>query len=148
MRLPSSKRGPPEVSGHKLEGAPVCRITNFTSHAQLNRHRIRRDLDLNRILSREYEEGRKRKEIKSIYCCSVTQTCPTLWPPLTARCQASLSFTISRSWLKLMSIESVMPSNRLVLRRPLLLPSIFSSTRIKSIHKGVDKTLTMESKVW
>ena len=78
MRLPSNKRGPPEVSGHKSEGAPVCRITNFTSHAQLNRHRIRRDLDLNRVLSREYDEGGKRKEIKSIYCCSVTQSCPTL----------------------------------------------------------------------
>ena len=48
--------------------------------------------------------------------------------PWTAACQASLSFTISRSLLKLMSIESVMPSSqsRLVLCCPLrLLPSIF-----------------------
>ena len=41
--------------------------------------------------------------------------------PWTAACQASLSFTIPRSLLKLMSIESVMPSNHLVLCRPLLL---------------------------
>ena len=47
--------------------------------------------------------------------------------------QASLSFTISRSLLKLMSIESVMPSSHLILCRPLiLLPSIFPSIRVFS----------------
>ena len=46
--------------------------------------------------------------------------------------QASLSFTISQSLLKLMSIESVMPSNRFLLCRPLLLPSIFLSIRVFS----------------
>ena len=46
---------------------------------------------------------------------------------------ASLSFTISRSLLKLMSIESVMPSNHLILCRPhFLLPSIFPSIRVFS----------------
>ena len=51
--------------------------------------------------------------------------------PWTAACQASLSITKSRSLLKLMSIESVMPSNRLILCRPLLLlPSIFPSIRV------------------
>ena len=53
--------------------------------------------------------------------------------PLTAACQASLSFTISRSWLKYMSIELVMPSNHLILCHPLLLlPSIFPSMRVFS----------------
>ena len=52
--------------------------------------------------------------------------------PWTATCHASLSFTISQSLLKLMSIESVMPSNHLVLCRPLLLPSIFPSIRVFS----------------
>ena len=47
--------------------------------------------------------------------------------PWTAARQASLSFAISWSLLKLMSIESVMPSNHLILRHPLLLPSIFPS---------------------
>ena len=51
--------------------------------------------------------------------------------PWTAACQASLSITNSRSLLKLMSIESVMPSNHLILCHPLLLlPSIFPSIRV------------------
>ena len=51
----------------------------------------------------------------------------------TAACQAFLSFTISRSLLKLMCIESMMPSNHLILCRPLLLlPSVFSSIRVFS----------------
>ena len=46
--------------------------------------------------------------------------------PWTAACQASLPITSSQSLLKLMSIESVMPSNHLILCHPLLfLPSIF-----------------------
>ena len=53
--------------------------------------------------------------------------------PWTAARQASLSITNSRSFLKLMSIESVMPSNHLILCRPLLLlPSIFPSFRVFS----------------
>ena len=53
--------------------------------------------------------------------------------PWTATCQASLSITNSRSLLKLMSIESVMPSNHLILCRALLLlPSIFPSIRVFS----------------
>ena len=51
--------------------------------------------------------------------------------PWTAAHQTSLSFTISQSLLKLMSIESVMPSNHLILCRPrLLLSSVFSSIRV------------------
>ena len=51
----------------------------------------------------------------------------------TAACQASLSITNSPSLLKLMSIESVMPSNHLILCHPLLLPtSIFSSIGVFS----------------
>ena len=53
--------------------------------------------------------------------------------PWTAARQVSLSFTISQSLLKLMSIESVMPSNHLILYRlHLLLPSIFPSIRVFS----------------
>ena len=53
--------------------------------------------------------------------------------PWTAVCQASLSITNSRSLSKLMSIESVMPSNQLILCNPLLfLPSIFLSFRVFS----------------
>ena len=53
--------------------------------------------------------------------------------PWTAARQASLSITNSQSLLKLMSIESVMPSNHLILYHPLLLlPSIFRSIRVFS----------------
>ena len=53
--------------------------------------------------------------------------------PRTAACQASLSITISQSFRKLLSIESVMPSNHLILcRSVLLLPSIFPSIRVFS----------------
>ena len=64
-------------------------------------------------------------------CCSVAQLCPTLCDPM--HCRASLSFTISLSLLNLMSIESVIPSNHLILCCPLLLlPSIFPSIRVFS----------------
>ena len=53
--------------------------------------------------------------------------------PWTAVCQASLSITHSWSLFKLMSIESVMPSNHLLLCRPIfLLPSVFPSIRVFS----------------
>jgi len=52
--------------------------------------------------------------------------------PWTAAPQASLSITNSRSLLKLMSIQSVMPSNHLILYHPLLLPSILPSIRVFS----------------
>ena len=62
---------------------------------------------------------------------SVAQSCPPLLTPWTAA--ASLSITNCWSLLKPMSIESVMPSNHLILCRPLLLlPSIFPSIRVFS----------------
>ena len=58
--------------------------------------------------------------------------------PWTAACQASLSITDSRSPPKPVSIESVMPSNHLILCRPLLLlPSIFPSIRVFSNKSAV-----------
>ena len=67
---------------------------------------------------------------------SVAQSCPTLCDPVDCimdlHGQASLSITNSRSLLKLMAIESVMPSNHLILCHPLLLPSIFPSIRVFS----------------
>ena len=52
-------------------------------------------------------------------CCSFTKLCLTLVDPWTAACQAPLSFTVSRSFFALMSIEPVMPSNTLLFRYPL-----------------------------
>ena len=58
--------------------------------------------------------------------------------PWTAACQTSLSITNSQSLLKLMSIESVTPSNHLILCRPLLLlPSIFPSIRVFSSESAL-----------
>ena len=66
----------------------------------------------------------------SVQSLSCVQLFVTPWG---AACQASLSITISQSLLKLISIESVMPSNHLVLCHPLLLPpSIFPSIRVFS----------------
>ena len=71
-------------------------------------------------------------------CCStqvqfnlVAQSCQLFATPWIAAHQASLSITNSQSLLKLTSIESVMPSNRLILCRPLL-PSIFPSIEVFS----------------
>ena len=54
-----------------------------------------------------------------------------LCDPMDCSTQAALSFTVPQNLLKLMSIESVMPFNHLILCRPLLLlPSIFPSIRV------------------
>ena len=69
----------------------------------------------------------------SVQFSSVTQSCPTLCDPWPAARQASLSITNSQSLLKLMSIESVMPFNHIILCCPLLLPpSIFPSISVFS----------------
>ena len=69
--------------------------------------------------------------IELFFSCSVVSYSFVI--PWTAAHQASLSFTISWSLLKLMSIELVMPSNHLILCRPLLLlPSVFPTIRVFS----------------
>ena len=66
------------------------------------------------------------------FSCSVVSDSATPW---TAARQASLSITNSWTSLKLMSIESVMPSNYLTLCHPLLLPpSVFPSMRVKGLE--------------
>ena len=73
-----------------------------------------------------------RIESRLIQFSSVTQSCLFV-NPWNAAHQASLSITNPRSLLKLMSIESVMPSNHLIICHPLLLPpSIFPSIRVLS----------------
>ena len=68
--------------------------------------------------------------LKDLYqFSSDSQSCPTLRDPMD---WSTPSFTNSRSLLKLMSIESVMPSNHLIFCRPLLLPSILPSIRVFS----------------
>ena len=73
------------------------------------------------------------------YCCSVAKSCltslqPHAWQPS----RLSLSLTFSQSLPKFMSMNiSVMPSNHLILCRPLLLPSTFPSIRIFSSESAV-----------
>ena len=70
--------------------------------------------------------------IASCGCSSVALSCPTLCDPMDCSTAGFLNFTISQSLLKLMSIESVMPSNHLVLCHPLLLSSIYPWIRVFS----------------
>ena len=76
---------------------------------------------------------------------SSVQSLTRVWlfaTPWTAACQASLSIINSQSLCKLMSIESVMPSNHLILCHPLLLlPSIFPSIRVFSNESALPISL-------
>ena len=73
--------------------------------------------------------------------CLFVQSLSSVWffaSPWTAAWQASLSFSISWSLLKPMSIESVMPCNHLIICHPLLLlPSIFPSIRVFSNESAI-----------
>ena len=82
------------------------------------------------FLPTTYNSPLKQWNYCSQHCCSVTKSCPTLWPHGLQHARASLSF---QGLLKLMSIESVMPSNHVILCCPLLLlPSIFPIIRVSS----------------
>ena len=86
--------------------------------------------------------------LPSVQFCSVQLlSCVRLFAtPWTTVCQASLSITNSQSLLKLMSIESVMPSSPLILFHPLLLPpSIFPNFRVFSKESVLR---TMWPKYW
>ena len=82
-----------------------------------------------------WSRGRGRRanaqgSVSSVQSLSRVRLFATLW---TAAHQAFQAFTFSWSLPKCMSVESVMPSNHLILRRPLLLlPSVFPSTRVSS----------------
>ena len=88
-------------------------------------------------MSNEHQNKQNVKElyIKLFLVFSPVQSLSCVWvfaTPWTAARQASLSIKNSRSPPKPMSIVSVMPSNHLILCRPLLLPSIFPSIRVFS----------------
>ena len=85
-------------------------------------------------LSSNYLSGEHSSKLLSpVQFSAVTSQVQIFGTPWTAACQASLSITCSQSLLKLMSIESVMPSNHLILCCSLLLsPSILPSIRVFS----------------
>ena len=82
------------------------------------------------LAAKTHESTSFERELSSVQSLSRVQLFVTLW---TAAHQASLSINNSQRLLKLMSIESVTPSNHLILCHPLLLPpSIFPSNRVFS----------------
>ena len=92
-----------------------------------------RPLQLSLLLDQFFISSRTFNAISCALCCSVESCVRLFETPWTEARQASLSFTSSWSLLKLMSIESVMPFNHLILCHPfLLLPSIFPSIRVFS----------------
>ena len=81
----------------------------------------------------QFNESSKCQSFNSVQFSSVLSHVQLFATPWTTARQASLSITNSWSFLKLMAIESVMPSNHLILCRPLLLlPSVFPSIRVFS----------------
>ena len=79
---------------------------------------------------REISSG--EKAVQALFVVQLFSHVRLFATPWTAALQGSMSFTISWSLFKLMSIESVMPSNHPILCHPLLLPSIFPSIRVFS----------------
>ena len=76
------------------------------------------------------------------HCGSVAKLCLTLWGSMGCSMPVSLSFTVSQSLLKLMSVKSVMPANHLILCCPLLLlPSSFTSIRVFSNESLGDQSI-------
>ena len=91
-------------------------------------------------------EDRRLRGYNKVQFSSVTQSCPTICDPIAAS-QASLSITNSQSLLKLMPIESLMPSSHLILCRPLLLlPPIPPSIRVFSSESTLRMRLILEPK--
>ena len=68
----------------------------------------------------------------TIGCCSVTKSCLTFCNPMDCSIPEPLSITIFQSLLKLMPIESLMPSSHLILCCPLFPPSVFSNIKVFS----------------
>ena len=105
--------------------------------------------DTDSILVPRRSPGGKSPGQRSLvgYSLSSVQLLSRVWLFVTARtgaCQASLSITNSWSLLKLMSIESVMPSNHLILCRPLRLPpSVLPSIRVSSSESILHISVTV-----
>ena len=89
----------------------ILLVLEHLFHTKLMRFSSRSEAIENRS-----EQSQSTRE--GVCCCSVAQLCPAFFFLWTAARQCSLSFTISCSLLKLMAIESVMPSNHLILCCP------------------------------
>ena len=113
------------ITSWEIDGETMETMTDFIFGGS----KITADGDCSHEIKRHLLLGRKAMtnlvQYSSVKSLSHVQLFATLW---TAACQAFLSITKSQSLLKLMSIESVMPCNRLILCCPLILkPSVFPS---------------------
>ena len=123
------------VISWQIKGEKVEVLTDFIFLGS----KITVDCDCSHKIKRHFLLGRKAKknlvQFSSVQWLSPVRLFVTRW--MAAR-QASLSITNSQSTPKPMSIESMMPSNHLILCRPLLLlPSIFPSIRVFSSESAL-----------
>ena len=127
------------IRGHSRASVPPLHMPSPLPHDLCHEWNVSRQLPA----LKKVKIGRKNISGKYIWkqsCIAVVQSLSHVQlfaTPWTAAHQASLSFIISQSLLKLMPIESVMPSNHLILCHPLLLPSIFPSTRVFSSESAL-----------
>jgi len=107
------------------------RNVSITNHISIAFFRV---VIWNKLISWHYSLNFNIKPYRhSVQFSSVAQSCPTLWDPMNHSTEASLSITNSRSSLRLMSIESEIPSSHFILCcPPLLLPPIPPSIRVFS----------------
>ena len=99
------------------------------SFGRTNFVKIRNVVQVGRMSHLALKPSQKHKVEVGRGFCVVVRSLICVWlfaTPWTAACQVSLSFTISWSLFRFISTKSVIPSNRLILYCPLLLPSIFS----------------------
>ena len=131
---------PPVATYNKLEAPPTLKLLSYLYPDLLGKLK-RQDNRLQiyfALCGFFHKQEMFSSFSKCCCCCSVTELCLTLCDPWSVACQASLSFTISRSLLKIMFIGLVMLSNRLILCCPLLfLPSVFSSMRVFSSESAL-----------
>ena len=126
------------TASHASVLTSVCMMAAWQHHCPFQDIPVKRNTARCLIFKsdRPLSMGHKKQKTRFSTCrsvSSVAQSCLTLAAPWTAARQASLSITTSQRLPKPMSIEAEMPSNHLILCRPLLLlPSIFPSIRVFS----------------
>ena len=133
---PGTKPASPVLAGRSFTteapGKPPILTSrhSFSLNSQRTKLRPQSQVGLRKVTHRKWQSWNKNSKFCSVQSLSRVQLFATPW---TAAHQPSPSITNSWNLLKLMCIKSVMPSNPLILCRPLLLPrSIFPSIRVFS----------------
>ena len=125
-----------EVSPEKVESPQECKFQETTSRAPCSKestHSVKRLIDQEIEIESQYSQRQRGAYLPKEFVTVQSLSCAPLFvTPWTIACQAPLSSTISRSSLKLMSIESVMLTNSSSATPFLLLPSVFHSIKVFS----------------